>query len=167
MNPTPSDRHVSAPLTSMSIAYTQDQNEFVARRVFPVVPVDKQADLYYEFAQDDFNRVQMSKRAPATESAEGVYRLSTNVYRAEVLALHKNIADQERGNADAVFNLDNEATEFLTHQALLKEEVDFAAKYMVGSVWDSTITGVSSSPSTNQLLQWNDAASTPIEVPPQ
>lgn len=163
MNPTQSDRHISTPLTFMSIAYAQDQNEFVARRVFPVVPVDKQYDKFYIFDQADFNRVQMKKRAPATESAEGVYRLSNSNYACDVFALHKDIADQERGNADDVFSLDSEASEFLTQQALIQEEVDFAAKYMVGSVWGTTITGVAAAPGAGQVLQWNDGASTPLE----
>lgn len=163
MNPVASDRHISTPLTAMSIAYTQDQNLFVARRVFPVVPVEKQYDKYYVFSQDDFNRVQMKLRAPATESAEGVYRLSNEAYAADVFALHKDIGDQERANADEVFTLDAEATQFLTHQAMLKEEYDFASKYMVGSVWGSTITGVASAPGASQVLQWNDSDSTPIE----
>lgn len=163
MNPTPSDRHISTPLTAMSIAYAQSSDEFVARRVFPVVPSDKQYDKYYEFTQADFNRVQMAQRAPSTESAEGRYRLSNNAYACDVFALHKDIDDRERSNADAVFNLDAEASEFLTHQSLLKEEVDFASKYLVASVWGTTITGVASSPvAGTSVLQWNDGASDPI-----
>lgn len=163
MNPTPSDRHISRPLTNLSIAYAQDSNEFVARRVFPVVPVDKQYDQFYIFDQADFNRVQMKKRAPGTESAEGVYRLSNSTYACDVFALHKDIPDQERGNSDEAFNLDSEATEFLTNQALIQEEAAFAAKYMITGVWGTTFTGVSAAPSASQFLQWNNADSTPLE----
>jgi len=163
MNPSPSDRHISRPLTNLSIAYTQDAEDFVARRVFPVVPVMKQYDRFYVFDQADFNRVQMKKRAPATESAEGVYRLSDSNYAADVFGLHKDIDDRERSNSDEVFSLDADATEFLAQQALIQEETDFAAKYMVGSVWGTTITGVASTPSSTQVLHWSDGASTPLE----
>ena len=44
--PTLSDVHVSKPLTTMSVAYLQDQTQFVAPQVFPALPVDNQSDLY-------------------------------------------------------------------------------------------------------------------------
>lgn len=163
MQPLPSDRHISTPLTNMSIAYAQDQSEYVARRVFPVIGVDKQFDRYYEYSLADFLRSQMVKRAPATESVGGRYRLSSNPYTCDVFALHRDIPDQERANADDVFNLDEEATNFLTTQALLKEEIDFASHYMNSGIWGTSITGVASAPGAGQTLQWSDGASTPIE----
>ena len=67
--PTASSVHVNAPLTSISIAFLQDQSGFVARKVFPAVPVNKQSDRYYIYDRGDFNRDEMKERAPATESA--------------------------------------------------------------------------------------------------
>ena len=163
MNPTPSDRHISQPLTSISLAYMQDANEYAARRAFPVIPVEKQYDKYYEFDRADWLRVQMSQRAPATESTEGVYRLSSGQYAADVFALHKNIPDMERANSDSVFDLDNEAAIWLTQQALAKEELDFTANYMKTGVWGTDITGVASAPSGNQVIQWDSANGDPVK----
>ena len=41
--PTSLDSHVDAILTQISIAFTQDPNDFVADKVFPMIPVAKQA----------------------------------------------------------------------------------------------------------------------------
>lgn len=162
--PLASDRHVSTPLTSISIAYTQDPSDFVARRVFPIVPSAKQYDLFYVFGQAELLRSQMTIRDPGTESNEGVYTLSNSPFLCKVLALHKKIADEDRANADSVFALDAEATKFLTDQALLKEEIDFATNYMAASVWGTTINGVASGPvAGTSVLRWSDGASTPIE----
>ena len=64
MKPTPSDVHVNQPLTNISIAYLQSQMRFVADRIFPVIPVEKQSDRYYTYDRGDWNRNEMQERAP-------------------------------------------------------------------------------------------------------
>lgn len=163
MTPTPSQVHVNVPLTNLTIAYMQSAEGFVADKVFPVVPVAKQSDLYYEFNRGDFNRNQMKTRAPGAETVGGSFRMSTTPYYAKVFGLHKDIPDQLRANADSVLSLDNAATDFLGLQAMLSREIDWAAAYFTTGVWGKDITGVSGSPSTDQVKQWNDPTSTPIE----
>jgi hypothetical protein len=67
--PTASDAHVNMPLTATSVAWMQDQREFVNDRVFPVVPVQKQSDRYYVYDRDNWFRAQAEKRALSSESA--------------------------------------------------------------------------------------------------
>jgi hypothetical protein len=163
MKPTPSQVHVNQPLSILSIAFMQSLEGFVADKVFPVVPVDKQSDLYYEYARGDWNRNQMRKRAPGSESAGGVYSVSNTPYMCDVFGLHKDIPDQLRANADSIFQLDSEGTEFLSRQALLHREIEFSTNFFKAGVWTTNITGVASGPGANQVLHWNDPASTPIE----
>lgn len=165
MNPTPGDVHVNTPLTNISIAYLQNAANFVATRVFPNIPVSKQSDRYYVYDRGDFNRDEMQLRAPATESSGGGYRLdNTPTYFANRFSFHKDIPDEVRANADAVLNPDREATAFVTHKALIKREKLFVSSYFRSGVWATDITGVASSPSSGQALQWNDANSAPIEA---
>ncbi|RVC47585.1 hypothetical protein EN781_00160 [Mesorhizobium sp. M4A.F.Ca.ET.090.04.2.1] len=168
-NPTASAVHVNRPLTNISIAYMQDAAGFVADKVFPNIPVMKQADRYFRYDRSDFWRNQYQKRAPGTESAGSGWKIdSTPTYFANVWGLHKDVDDQIRANADSPLNMDRDATLWLSQQGLISREVTWAASYFTTSVWtgiDGTngdITGVASSPSTNQVLQWNDAASNPI-----
>lgn len=164
MNPTPGDVHVNTPLTNISIAFLQNANNFVATRVFPNIPVSKQSDRYYVYARGDFNRDEMRERAPATESAGGGYSLdNTPTYFANRFSFHKDIPDEVRANADAVLNPDREATAYVTHKALIKREKVWVSKYFSTSVWTYEKAGVSASPGAGQVLQWNDANSTPIE----
>ena len=142
-SPTTSDVHVDAVLTNMSIAYMQDADHFVAGKVFPTVPVQKQSDLYYTYTQADFFRDAVELRADGTESAGTGYGLSTDSYSALVYALHKDIGDQVRANSDAPLSPDQDATRFLTQQMLLRQEIDWASKYFTTSVW-----GTDSTPST-------------------
>lgn len=162
-NPTPGDVHVNRPLTNISIAFLQNGDNFVADRVFPFVPVAKQSDLYYVVDRGDFNRNEMKIRAPGTETAGGGFRLSTSPYLAYVYGYHHDIDDQRRANQDSPLSADREATELVTHKALIQREAAWASRYFTTSVWATDITGVSATPSGAQVLQWNDAASNPIE----
>jgi len=164
MNPTPGDVHVNTPLTNISIAFLQNAANFVSSRVFPNIPVTKQSDRYYVYERGDFNRDEMAERAPATESVGGGYKLdNTPTYFANRFSFHKDIPDEVRANADAVLNPDREATAYVTHKALIKREKLFVQKFFQSGLWGVDYTGVSSNPSGANVLQWNDANSTPIE----
>ena len=152
--PTQNDVHVDAILTGISVAYMQDAANFVAGKVFPTVPVQKQTDKYFTYSQADFFRDSVTVRADGTESAGSGYSLSTGTYSAEVNALHKDIGDQVRANSDAPLNMDQDATRYLSQQMLLRQEIDWASNYFATSVW-----GTDSTPST----LWSAASgSTPI-----
>ena len=164
MLPTPSDVHVNRPLTNLSIAVIQDESVFVANQVFPVVPVEKQSDAYWTYDDAYWNSDEMQVRAPGTESVGNGYTVdASNTYYCHVYAFHKDIDDQTRANADSPLNLDREATRYVTRKALIKRERLFATAYMAGGVWTRDYDGVAAAPGANQVLQWNDAASNPIE----
>ncbi len=140
-SPTAGDVHVNTPLSMISIAYLQAASHFVADQVFPNIPVTKQSDRYYTYDRGEFNRDEMKKRAPGTESAGGSYTVdNTPTYYADVRAFHKDIPDQVRANSDSVLNPDREATEYVTHKALIKREKLFAANYFVNGVWTNNDT---------------------------
>ena len=162
--PTPGDVHVNMPLTNISIAFLQRATNFVADRVFPNIPVQKQSDRYYTYDRGMFNRDEMELRAPGTESAGVSYTVdNTPTYFAPVYAVHHDIPDQRRSNSDTPLQPDREATEIVTHKALIKREKLWVSKYFTTSIWTGEQTGVAASPTGPQFLHWSDAASTPIE----
>jgi hypothetical protein len=163
-NPTSSQVHVDAILTNISVAYLQRAENFIADKVFPVVPVDKQSDKYFVYTKNDWLRDEAQRRGPSTESAGGGYNLTTQTYSADVFAFHKDVSDQIRANADAPLNLDREAVEFVTHRLLLRREIQFVTDFLTTSIWSKDITGVASAPSTDQVIRWSDYAnSDPID----
>jgi hypothetical protein len=162
MNPTGSELHVSQPLTNVSIAYMQSADAYIADKVFPKVPVRKQGDLYWKYSKSDWRRTDVQKRAPSTESPGVGFKRTTDTYYCHVYAVHKDIDDQDRANADSVFNLDRDATEFVTNQHLLKRDLDWANAYFKTGVWATEKTGVAAAPGAGQFLQWDQAGSDPI-----
>jgi hypothetical protein len=159
-NPTLSDVHVSQALTDLAIGYAQDQSDFVADKIFPVVAVKKQTDRYFIFDKSDFFRDEAKLRAPGAESAGGGQRLSTGTYTCDVFAYHEDVPMAIAANAD--YNMEMGAITNVTQKLLLRREKLFAASALATSVWATDLTGVASAPSTNQFLQWNDANSNPI-----
>jgi len=156
--PTVRNVHVNRPLTNISVALLNDAQDFVADKVFPIVPVSKQSDLYYVYEKDAFMRSDAQKRAPGRESAGTGYELSTDSYRADVYAVHKDISDQERANSDEPLDADRDATEFLTHQMLIRREKQFVNDYFTTSIWNGSTTGTDVTPGT----LWDASGSDPI-----
>lgn len=162
--PTISQVHIDAILTNISVAYMQKAENFIADKVFPIVPVDKKSNKYFKYDKNDWFRDEAQRRAPGTESAGGGYNLSTDTYSADVWAFHKDVDDQTLANADSPLNPLREAAEFVTSRLLLRREVQFISDFMTTSVWATDVTGVSASAGASQFIQWNDYAnSDPIE----
>jgi hypothetical protein len=156
--------HVDAILTNISVAYLQNQDNFIADKVFPVIPVDKKSDKFFTYTKNDWFRDEAQRRAGGTESAGGGYGLSTGSYSADVFAFHKDLDDQTLANADAPLNPLREATEFVTRRLMLRKEVQWNTDFFAGGVWANDYDGVSGAPTTNQVKQWSDyAASDPID----
>jgi hypothetical protein len=156
--------HIDAILTNVSVAYMQKAENFIADKVFPVIPVDKKSNKYFTYTKNDWFRDEAQRRAPGTESAGGGYNLSTDTYSADVWAFHKDVDDQTLANADTPLNPLREAAEFITRRLLLRREVQFVTDYLTTGVWGKDYTGVASSPSTDQFIKWSDFAnSDPIE----
>jgi hypothetical protein len=162
--PTQSQVHVDAILTNISVAYLQRAENFIADKVFPVVPVDKQSDKYFVYDKNDWLRDEAQVRADGTESVGSGYNITTATYYADVYAIHKDIGDQTRANADAPINVDREAAEFVTHRLLTRREIQFVNDFMTTNAWGTDVTGVAASPTTGQTIQWSDYTnSDPIE----
>jgi hypothetical protein len=167
-NPTAGDVHVNVPLTNISVAWIQKQQAFIANRVFPNVPVAQQSNRYYTYQRDDFFRSEAQLRAPGTESSGSGFRIdNTPTYFCDVFAVHKDIDDQIRSNADSVISMDRDATLWVTQQLLIKRDKLWASNYFTTSVWTggngADLTGVTGAPGANQFKQWDAAGSSPIE----
>ncbi len=157
--PTMRDLHQNTPLTQFAEAIVQEESNFVARQVFPVVPTSKRADSYYVFDQGDMARTDAKMREPSAEAPDLMYGVSTATFNIDVWHGRVPIDDMVEANADDIFNLDQLAVRRVVMDLLIREEVDWVAKYFTTSVWtgvsDETLSGTD---------QWENAASDPIET---
>jgi hypothetical protein len=160
--PTPGDVHVNFILTNLSVAYAQQSN-FIADQVFPQIPVANQSNRYWKYPRGSWFRTEVRKRAPGTQTPGSGWELSDDSYFCDTWGVHKDIDDQTRANTDNGIVLDSDATNFVTGQMLLKRDLEWQAAYFQPGVWTTNLTGVTAAPAANQFVQWDQAASTPLQ----
>jgi len=163
-SPLYSDVHVSAALTNVSVAYFQDEKNFIADKVFPMVPVVHQTDQYFIWSLADFNRDEAQARADGVESAGSGMNLTTGTYSAKVYALHKDIGPQVRANADPAIDIDVTTTRMLMQKLLIKRDRLFVSNFMTTGVWTGGVGGTDAvgtaggTPGTTTPPLWSDDA---------
>lgn len=158
------DAHIDRALTNISVAYLQEASAFIADKVFGIVPVKRQSDVYYVYNKGDFMRDEAQVRGAGTESAGGDYGVEASTpYYCKKHAFHKDVTEEERTNYDEPLDADTDATDFISQKMLIRREMEWASKFFITGVWGTEISGVAASPSTNQTLQWNLATSNPIK----
>ena len=161
-NPIYGDIHVDTPLTNMSVAYMQDQTAFVADKIFPVVPVKKQSDLYFIYSRADFLRNEAAVRVYGAESKGGGYNISNAPYFCNIYAFHKDVYPTDRANADNPLSPDIDAAEFVTQKLVLKREIDFQLRFFATGIWGTEYAGAAAA-SLTERKYWSSSSSTPIE----
>ena len=166
--------YVSQPLTNVSTAYAQAGN-WIAPQVFPVVPVQRQGDLYWKAPQGDWKRTVAGVRAPATETPGGGWKMEQDSYFAHVYGVHKDVDDQTLTNAaGGGFNLFADATRWVTEQLFLKRDQIWVSTYLRTGVWTGGI-GIGggadgadivggAAAGANQVVKFNLAGSDPLGV---
>lgn len=161
--PTMQNAHIDRALTNISVAYLQEASAFIADKVFPIVPVKRQSDLFYVYNKGDFMRDEAQVRGAATESAGGDYGVeASDPYFCRKHAFHKDVTEEERANYDEPLNADTDATDFVSQKMLIRREMEWASKFFTNGVWGREIAGGDTA-GTNQAVKWNLATSNPIK----
>ncbi len=115
--------HIDQALTDLSLAYTND--DYVAGKVLPAIPVDKRSDKYFVYGKEHL-RYRNAKVAPGSVAEDFNYTLSTGNFYAEHRAERHLVTDDEIQNEDMPLDAAVDATELLTELMTLIWEVDVA-----------------------------------------
>lgn len=162
--PTMQNAHIDRALTNISVSYLQDASAFIADKVFPIVPVKRQSDVFYIYSKADFMRDEAQVRGAATESAGGDYGVeSSTPYYCRKHAFHKDVTPEERANYDEPLDADKDATDFVSQKMLIRREMQWASNFFKSGIWGTEISGVADGAGEGQTIQWNQAISNPIK----
>ena len=152
------DVHIDQPLTEILINYRP--TGMIADQVLPIVPVMKQSDLFYEFAQGDLWRIPDTVRAPLTKSKMVGFNISSSTYFAKNYALAAGVAIEDAVNADAALRLRESKGRFILDLLTLDWENRLAALVIntsnVGTV--ATVSSLWSDHSNSDPVADFDAA---------
>lgn len=150
----PSQVHVNKALENISVAYMPQG--LVAQDVSPIVPVEKESDIYYVYSKDNL-------RIPHTIWADGdtvnrsVWNVSTSTYQLTRHGLDDLVTDRQRANADKAIKPDIDMTEALTGQIKLRWEFDLFSIINTLTNWANR-----TSLSSTQAWTQNTTLSNPI-----
>lgn len=142
---------VDPVLTNMLLGYMQDQDRFVASRVFPVVPIDKQGFTYYTFTKKYWFLDDMKARTPGGHFARSGYGVETATGAAQIWGLEHPIADEARANNQIPMDLERAGLAWLAQQSLIRKERQFSADFMKTGVWGTD--------DSNATTDWDDFTS--------
>lgn len=163
-------------LSSMTVAFMQDESDFVADRAFPRVTVPKLIGTYRKFNTASVNRNEMKPRQPSTESSGGSLKYDSEKYEIETYALHNDVAWITDATSDAVIDQASDSVRYLAMQSMIQREVTFASTFFTqatpGDVWTFSVDGAASATApgsfdptdgaNNNIEYWSTDSSTPI-----
>ena len=163
---TPSQVHIDQPLSNLTLAYVQEQTNFIADKVFPTVGVQRQSDKYYIYDRANMNRAgDVQKLAPRTEVNRIGMAISNDSYFSDVYGLGMDFDEQTLANEDAMLDIRSAGATTLVNRLLIHREEQFASTFFAPSVWGTEYTGVANADNDTavEVTQWSDYVnSTPI-----
>lgn len=162
---TPSQVHLDQPLTNLTLAYLQDESNFIAGKVFPMVDVDKQSNKYYIYDRANFNRSGERKAlAPRTRPERVGMSVSNSNYFADVYGLATDFDEQTLANEDAALDIRSAGASMLMHNMLIDREKDWVTNFFSTGVWTTEWDGDTNASATGtDVVHWDDYTnSTPI-----
>jgi hypothetical protein len=131
--PMPRELHVDQLLTNVSVGYSN--LDFIADQIFPIVPVNNQSGLVPKFDQSAWFRDEAQVRSLGTRSVGGGWGVSQSNYFAIRYSYRGEIYDEVRDNADSVWDLEVNTTNFVTQKLMMRREVAFATDFFKTGVW--------------------------------
>lgn len=127
------DLHIDKALTNMAMGYRPDG--FIADMLFPIVPVQKQSDIYTIFSRADKLRRQTTRRAPGNEARRIEQSVSSDTFFCKNYALKSPVTLEDRENADPILleGIVNGRAELVLDGLYLDWEVRVANQVTSGS----------------------------------
>ena len=122
--PLRSSLHVDQLLSNVSVKYSNKR--FIHDKVFPMVPVRKQSDLYRTY--DRNWQIPETRRAIGGLAREHQFEIGTESYNLQKEALKAYIPDTAAENYD-ITDLRVDMTEELTEKIMMRKEKDCAALF--------------------------------------
>lgn len=154
-------------LTNVSIAQFQRPDDFVAYKLFPIVPVDQPTSKFYRFSKADLARVNMDRKPAFGTVNPAVWSQDEGNYTCEVyqgLYGVDQISARPFGVAGAPGVADPMVAKarIAAEQTKLFMDLMFAKKFFKAGAWTIEYSGVSTTPSGQQFWQFDNANADPI-----
>lgn len=155
-------------LTNMSMAYFQAQNEYVAKSIFPMLPVQLSTASYYKFSKADLARDNVRRKPQFGKVAPAQMGMTDDSYRCFVdqvivgLDRIENL-DYSRSRAPGVADPRKAKAKFIAEQMNIHLDILFAENFFKTGVWGDEWTGENAySDESQTFIKFNDANCDPV-----
>jgi hypothetical protein len=151
--------HVDAPLSNLSLAFMQDQSEYIATKFAPIMSVSAISGVYFKYAKRTFFENPTKKWTPGAKMAGGVMDMDTRgTYSCSFRAYEYPLPAHLAAAQDSMVMLERAVTEKVTRALLLDREIQIASDMFATGKWTTEVSGASSGANT----YWDDYANSDI-----
>lgn len=157
-------------LTNMSMAYFQAMDKYVAKNVFPLLPVPLSTASYYEFTKGDLARDNVRRKPQFGKVEPAIMGHTDKNYSCYVDQVIVGI-DQigalnfQRSKAPGVIDPRRAKAKFIAEQMNIHMDIMFADSYFKSGVWKEEWTGGASHDSNAKtFIKFNDDNCDPIAL---
>jgi len=151
-----SQLHRNRPLENLSVAYKPEG--MIADILSPKFPVKHESDTFYVYAKDTMSLPE-TIRADGAESNQATFNVTTSSYVLTEHALHDDVTDRQRKNADMAIKPEIDVTEDLMRKIQIRREVDLMGLIQTPLNWGN-VTSLTSTLAWSQ----NTTLSNPITL---
>lgn len=156
-------------LTNLSTAYFQQDSDYVANKLFPIVPVQMSTGHFYKFDKATLARDDMQRKPAYGKVQPVIFGNDEDTYSCVIdqgiigIDLISTLNYQRAGAVGA--NDPRKAkVRVLTEKTKIHQDVIFGKNYFKPNVWSNEYTGVSATPTGKQFYQFDNDNSDPINL---
>lgn len=157
-------------LTNMSMAYFQAMDKYVAKEVFPMLPVQLSTAAYYKFNKGDLARDNVQRKPQFGKVAPAIMGHTDDSYSCyvdQVIVGIDQIANLnfQRSKAPGVIDPRRAKAKFIAEQMNIHMDIMFANSFFRTGAWNNEWTGGTSHDSkAKTFIKFNDDNCDPIAL---
>ena len=157
-------------LTNMALAYFQNSNNYFAKAIFPICPVNLSSDIFYKFSKEDLLRDNWQRKPEYGQVMPAVISEDTDTYNCVVDQMIMGISqirqtDLQRRQGPALARDPRQMrVKTMAEQANIHMDRLFANKFFKAGAWENEFTGVdNTTPGANETIKFTNHNSDPIK----
>jgi hypothetical protein len=162
--------HPNVVLTNMAMAYFQAQDAYVAKQLFPILPVQLSTAAYYVFERADLARDNVRRKPALGRVAPTIISNHLETYSVaidQILLGIDQIAQTniQRQPVPGASDPRKAKTRTIAEQMNIHQDIIFADGFFKAGVWtDEWTGGASYTPDSHQFIKFSDANCNPIKL---
>lgn len=155
-------------LTNMSMAFFQSGDAYVAKSLFPILPVQYSTGLYYKFSKEDLARDDVQRKPQFGKVQPFQISNDTDTYSVEVDQIIMGIdqisqTDIGRAHVTGASDPRKSKVKVIAEKMNIHQDIIFADAFFKPGVWANEYEGVDASATDKQFLKFNNDNFEPIK----